>query len=312
MRSRSRTQSISSVEQRVEMEARRQAEQQARKVPWPVLLESRKQYVEWEAFTLWVRAVAEAEHQTPEWLCRTVEARYPGLAIHQNEKLWKGLDRWKYQTIFAQPNREGWMRAVGFYAVRDLAYARNWAYWEHCESLWSARRPPSYPSFEEWKGASENCPDEVVDASGLRPERKEMVKAARHAGRERLERAVETYIDIEALTGWLRPILCGRPALPGSVIDELKGRYPLLDLDRPWQPDELRERLQGSQFQEARAGGWFDAVVYTAELHPRRMKIIDYCCSHWNEHGCDCQPYPSLEQWRREAENYLPPENVAD
>ena len=54
------------------------------------------------------------------------------------------------------------------------------------------------------------------------------------------------------------------------------------------------------------------AAAYTAELHPRRMKIIDYCSSHWNEHGCDCQPYPSLEHWRRDAENYLPPENVAD
>ena len=96
------------------------------------------------------------------------------------------------------------------------------------------------------------------------------------------------------------------------MIDELKGRYPFLDLDRPWQPEELRDHLELSQFQEARARGWFDAAVYTAELHPRRLKIIDYCSSYWNEHGCDCQPYPSLEQWRREAENYLPPENVAD
>ena len=139
-----------------------------------------------------------------------------------------------------------------------------------------------------------------------------MVKAARRAGRERLERAVETYIDIEALTGWLRPILCGSPTLPAGVIDELKGRYPFLDLDRPWRPNELRDVINRSQLEEARAGGWFGAVVYTAELHPRRMKIIDYYSSHLNEHGCDCRPYPSLEQWRHEAENYLPPENVAD
>jgi hypothetical protein len=255
MRTRQKTQSVSSVERRVETEVRRQAEQQARNVPWPILLESRKQYIDWEAFTLWVRAITEAEHQAPEWLCRTVKARCPSLAIQQNEKLWKGLDRWKRQAIFAKPHREGWMRAVGFYAVRDIAYARNWAYWEHCEGFWSARRPPLYPSFEEWKAGSENCPDEVVDASGLRPERKEMVKAARRAGRERLERAVETYIDIEALTGWLRPILCGRPALPASVIDEIKGRYPFLDLDRAWRPEELRDHLERSQLQEARAGG---------------------------------------------------------
>ena len=102
------------------------------------------------------------------------------------------------------------------------------------------------------------------------------------------------------------------PSRPAGVIDGLKGRYPFLDLDRPWQPEELRDHLELSQFQEARARGWFDAAVYTAELHPRRLKIIDYCSSYWNEHGCDCQPYPSLEHWRRDAENYLPPENVAD
>ena len=70
MRSRYTIQSVSSVERQVEDEARRQAEQQARKVPWPVLLESRKQYIDWEAFTLWVRAIAEAEPQAPEWLSR--------------------------------------------------------------------------------------------------------------------------------------------------------------------------------------------------------------------------------------------------
>src|SRR2546425_6142643 len=38
----------------------------SRKVPWPVLLELRKQYIDCEAFTLWVRVIAEAEHQAPE------------------------------------------------------------------------------------------------------------------------------------------------------------------------------------------------------------------------------------------------------
>ena len=84
MRARQKTQSVSLVERGIEAEARRHAEQQAQKLPWPVLLESRKQYVDWEAFTLWVRAIAEAEHQAPEWLCLAVKSRCPGFAM-QNE-----------------------------------------------------------------------------------------------------------------------------------------------------------------------------------------------------------------------------------
>jgi hypothetical protein len=296
---------VAILEQRVEGKTRRQAEQQARRVAWRVLLESRKLYIEWEAFTLWVRAIAEAEQEAPEWLCRTVEARCPGLVSTQG-KLWKCLDRWKHATIFAKPNREGWMRAVSFYAVRDLGYARNWAYWECCESLWSAQPPLTYPSFEAWKSASENCPDEVVDASGLRPDRKEMVKAARRAGRERFEGAVETYVELDALACWLRPILEGHLPLPACATDEIKRRYPVLRVDGKWNWDQLWDFLEGEHFQEAQAEGWFDAVAYTARLHPRRMKVIDYCSCHWNDHWPKSKPllYPAFEVWRRQAERY--------
>src|SRR2546427_2036811 len=125
------------LERRVEMQAKREADRQARKVPWPLLLESTKKYIEWEAFTLWVRAIEEAERQAPGWLCRAVEVRCPGIVIQKGERLWKRLDKWKQETIFAKPIREGWMRAISFYAVRNLAYARIWAYWEYCERLWS-------------------------------------------------------------------------------------------------------------------------------------------------------------------------------
>ncbi len=199
MRTQGRIRSLNSLKRRIESETRSEAEWQARKVPWPTLLEYRERYIKWEAFTLWVHAIEEEEHQTPDWLRRVVERRCAGIESEKSPKLWKCLDTWKHKTVFAKPNREGWMRAVSFFAARDLAYARNWAYWGHCERQWSVRRPASYPSFDEWKSAAESCPGEVLDSSGLRKERKAQIKAAARAGKERLERAVGIYLELEAL-----------------------------------------------------------------------------------------------------------------
>ncbi len=308
MRTQGRIRSLHSLERRIEDEARAEAERQARRVPWLTLLEYRKQHIEWEAFTLWAHAIEEAEHRAPGWLCRMVEGSCPGIKLSKGTKLWKCMDTWKQKTIFAKPIREGWMRGVSFFAVRDLAYSRNWAYWGYCERHWSVRRPASYPSLEEWRSAADNCPDEVLDSSGLREERKELVKAARRGGRERLEAAVGKYLEIEAFAYWLRPILDARLPLPGGVRDEVKNRYPFLEVCDEWNRDQMWDCLRNSHFQVAQAERWFDAVVYTAELHPRRVKVIDYFSLYWSGHWRKGKPelYPSFELWRREAESYTP------
>ena len=45
----------SKVEVRASEMARREADRQARRIPWERLLKARHQYVEWNAFSLWVR-----------------------------------------------------------------------------------------------------------------------------------------------------------------------------------------------------------------------------------------------------------------
>ena len=200
------------------------------------------------------------------------------------------------------------MRGVSFFAVRDLAYARNWAYWAYCEQQWSVRRPASYPSFDEWRSAAENCPGEVLDSSGLREERKALVKAAARAGKERLERAVGIYLES-------RPSLTGSARLWTRVCRFLaacsrssSSAIPLSKCATGGIGIRCGHCLRHSHFQEAEAEGWFDAVVYTAELHPRRMKVIDYWLLYWSGHWPKGKPElcPSFEEWRREAESYRP------
>jgi len=308
MRAKHRVRSFRSVTERIEGKARAEAERQARGVPWLTLFEFQKQYVEWETFTLWVHAIEEAASHAPGWLRKAVEANCPGIKVSRGTRLWKCLDNWKRQTVFAKPKAEGWMRAVSFFAARDLAYSATWAYWAYCERCWTAERRHSYPSFAEWKSSAEACPDEVLDLSGVREERKELIKAAKRAGAECLQRAVATYLDVEAFAYWLRPFLDEHLPLPVDVRREMENRYPSFEMRDSWKWDQMWAWLKNSQFQEAQAARWFDAVVYTAELHPRRVNVVDYHSLYWSKkfRARQPSPYPPFESWRHEAENYRP------
>ena len=53
---------------KIERAARDRADDQARRVPWQLLLETRNQYVEMQEFYFWARSVIETEDGIPGWL----------------------------------------------------------------------------------------------------------------------------------------------------------------------------------------------------------------------------------------------------
>lgn len=168
--------------------ARREAERQARRVPWELLQEARKQYIEWNAFSLWVRAIKEAEGEIPDWLAKVVEDCRPGLLEDENAQskaypdenldvLPQHLKRVEGK-ILDHARQEGWLRAVTFYAVREPVFLRDLAYSEYCVHEWKRKRPSPYPSFEEWRRASEQCSDDVLDAFEMREDKRRIVHCA--------------------------------------------------------------------------------------------------------------------------------------
>src|SRR2546427_596992 len=100
----------SEVERRVGQAARLTAEREAARIPWPQLQEARENYVAWEAFALWVRAIEDAEGDSPEWLAGIVDKRCQGflkfLEDHKRDHsdgppfLWRHLERWINERIF--------------------------------------------------------------------------------------------------------------------------------------------------------------------------------------------------------------------
>ena len=327
--SRKRAWRPSKIEIRASEMARREADRQARRVRWERLLQARHQCVEWNEFSLWAHAITEAEGKLPDWLAQIIAERCPGLIGSEriNSEAGRGvgarLDRrireWVEQNVLADSKHKGWLRAVTFYAVRDLAYARDWAYAQWCEKHWKQQPPASYPSFEEWRSASERCGNEVLDACEMREDKRRVIKNSRLVGSERLEAAVAEYMEWEAFTYWLRSLLEADTRFPETVTRDLERRCPgFLESDRQLRSTLALENYTqrwkallkwGEErfFPEARRGGWFNAVVYRARVHPRSARTVDYWVFHWDEHWSSypLDQYLSFEVWRHEADNYV-------
>ncbi len=59
-------------------------------------------------------------------------------------------------------------------------------------------------------------------------------------------------------------------------------------------------------FQDAKTEGWFDAILVQVRSHPRAIRTMEYadhCDEVWS--SAIPQPYPSFEDWRREADSFV-------
>jgi hypothetical protein len=303
------------------------AEREAARIPWPQLQDARENYVAWEAFALWVRAIENAAGFFPEWLAETVEKRRPGFSDfvfkHKQEHPdsppfpWYYLERWISERIFGEARREGWMNAVGYYAARDLESLRNHAYWGHCERQWMRAKPAAYPSFRDWLKASEQCDDQMLDECEMQEEKRRLIKLSRRVSPRALCNAVTRYVEWESFAYWARTALEAPPPLPVSVKREVNRRCPgFLRTDaaaRAADPQEqphcrfnqIIDWIEDHEFAGAKKRGWFDVLLYQARLHPRHARVIDYWYdweARWTNERSN--RYPSLSRWQRAADSY--------
>jgi len=321
------TRRASKAEARVSEMARREADRQARRIPWQRLLQARQQYVECNAFALWARAIAEAEGRVPAWLEKIVEERCLVIfgsdriseAAHQHPPLNRQILDWFENNLLAQAKHEGWLQAVTFYAVRDPAFARDCAYLQHCQAKWKRQRPSDYPSFEEWRRASEQCPDEILDAFEMTEDKRQIIKVSRTVGTERFAAAVEEYMEWEAFTYWVRSQLESDAKFPESVAKELQRRCPgFLERDEVLRsalaPENYTKRWkallewgENRFFNHIRKEGWFEAVVSEARAHPRSVRTVDYWVFYWDAHWSSqpLETYPSFDEWRSAADGFV-------
>jgi hypothetical protein len=153
------------LERRVQERARRRAKRQLLRVSPNRFKKALQEYLEWESFSLWVRAIVDVERILPAQILETLQKRCPGFLQSERQSqrartrqanlLPLHLLEWIHNHIFSDAERDGWLDALVYYTVRDPRSQRTWAYWEQCEDEWMRKRPRAYPSFEEWCRAVE-------------------------------------------------------------------------------------------------------------------------------------------------------------
>jgi hypothetical protein len=293
------------LERRVGHIASQRARRQLMQVPWDRFRKAYEEYIRWQAFVLWARAIVELEDGAPSWLEAIVRKHCPGSTeevAHSNTPELLGLQLlpWVHNQVFGFAKEEGWLDALVFYGFRDTRSQGYWAYWEHCESEWKKRRPPSVPTFAQWR------------RSALSWKLQGNVSCAAVA------KGVEKFIDFEALVYWLRPLYRGaKVQLPPHVALELRQESPSLlefvhaqvsgtyeDKSRSWQ--RVLNWGKSNVLSQAKKEGWLDCVLRQAGIHPRHVRLVDYtrlwCRSRPKN---PASPHPPFGEWRRNAESYV-------
>lgn len=307
---------------RLQRHANERAAAEARRVPWQVLLEARKQYLDWQDFFHWARSIIDAERSIPDWLAQKLDEACPGFLSSEKKYLQRHpkeaslapvrLGQWIDEHVFGFAKQGGWLLAITYYAVREARFQKASACWSESVEKWQKARPIQYPSLEEWRGAAAQCDETAHLLPAVRNER----ACFKLVSPERLEQAVSSFIDWEAFAYWARPALEAVSSLPAEVSRELDSRCPGFlvpnakrrptngHLSSDWQG--LMKWIGEHFFQEAKGSGWYDAILMSALNHPRAIRVMEYsdhCDESWSS-GLPI-PYPSFEEWRGEADRFV-------
>jgi hypothetical protein len=307
---------------RVQRLARERADEQARRIPWQRLLHVRNEYIDWQEFYLWVRSILEVENRIPDWLVAILNTRNPGFLENEkkltpkaakNRPLPLRLEDWIDDQIFGFAQQEGWFNAITYYAVRDPRYRRAEVCWTECVEKWKKAKPVQYPTFDEWKAMAAKCDD----AAHLTPRERKACASAKLVRSDPLAAAVAQYMDYEALAYWACLALESGSTFPSVVERELELRCPgFLESELKARPkksgstgqewERLMSWVGGQFFHDAKTEGWFDAILAQVRNHPRAIRTMEYadhCDELWSSQMPD--PYPTLDDWRNEADSYV-------
>src|SRR5260370_24045991 len=276
-----KTAKFTKLERRVGHIARRRARRQLMQVPCDRFHKAYEEYILWQAFVLWARAVVESEGCAPPWLKTILRKRCPGLTEEverstKPELLGLQLLPWVHNRASKFGKQGGWLDALVLYGFRDARSQGYWTYWEHCESEWRKRRPASFPTFVQWRRSALNW------------------KLHGDVSCAVVAKSVEKFIDFEAVVYWLHPLFQAPTIqLPTHVTLELSQECPGLlkfvdihiSATYGGKSESLRKLFNWGKshvLSPAKSEGWLDCVFRQARFHPRHVRLVDYA-ARWRK-----------------------------
>lgn len=140
------------------------AEDESRLVERDLLDETITEFLEWRAFSYWLRLCVETAGSVSDSLAAILQERCPGfleyaaayVGQHPSERefLWLRLLEWTDEKLFQTPIAEGWRHALGYYAMRDPRMDQLRAHWKRSRRAWKLQPPAVLPSFESWRASA--------------------------------------------------------------------------------------------------------------------------------------------------------------
>ena len=119
------------------------------------------EFVEWRAFSYWLRLTVETQGFVSDPTIAILRERCPGFLDYASafakehprepEFLWLRFLEWTDERLFPVAIAEGWRHALGYYATRDPRMDQIRAHWKQCRRAWKLQPPASFPSFEAWR-----------------------------------------------------------------------------------------------------------------------------------------------------------------
>lgn len=292
---------FSAAERRVEAAARRRANRQLLRVPWPKFRKAYEEYPRWHALSLWTHLAAAPQGADPSWLIADLRKRCPGFPMPEAPRpgpIDLRLSAWVRHHKFGYARREGWLDALAFYGARHPRSESAWNWWEQYERDGNKHKPEALPSFDVWwrdAGKTKLCEE----------------LSCREIGR-----MVQAYLNWEALSLWVRPFLASHAKLPAHVLHELKQVCPGIleprhsgisrgakENSEIWRDLMRRNRdpfPSGPGKPSVR-----DAVLELAKSHPLHARLRIYGM-HWSREWLKHrrETFPTFRQWRRAADCY--------
>ena len=122
------------------------------------------EFIEWRAFSYWLRLVIETQGFVSDSMVAILQERCPGFLEYaapyakqhprEPEFLWLRLLEWTDEKLLHGPTAEGWRHALGYYATRDPRMDQLRSHWKQCRRMWKLQPPEPSPDFESWREAA--------------------------------------------------------------------------------------------------------------------------------------------------------------
>src|SRR6516165_1856301 len=288
---------------------------EARRVPWPQLMQFVEESLRWEEFSLWIRAVVNAANGVPPVVEQELETRIPGFlarvreeldsADEVGERLWNLVGTWIATHVLLQPKVEGWLNAVNFYSSRTMLYQKIWAHWERMTRELRTNPPADWPSYERWQ----NDVAAVTQMRNPDGEPQRILDAMLSVPGAEWERMLSAYRDIVVFGVWMELLLDLEGPQSPVVVRALAAQYPGFAFSSGDLPstDSVRELLAWVITNVVRppSGEVMGALGWHIKRHPEYYAIREYaieCHRRWSSEPPTHSP--TFGDWRRKANQY--------